>query len=124
MCYDECATMSATFLSPFVMVPSVEWSGQGIVTPGQPWTQDGTATVAPSPPLSSLPRTLPLDYRPATPFMINRSDFPLGLVVIPTGTRLTASPEALPISASSGDQIEVTEDGYTEWPDGFVVWFD
>ena len=95
-----------------------------MVTPGQPWAQDGTAVVAPNPPFpSQTPRTLPLDNRPAVPFTVRRSQYPLGLVVIPTETALGTSPATLPITASSGNEVDVTEEGYTEWPDGLVVWF-
>ncbi len=100
-------------------------SGDAVVTPDQPWTQDGTATVAPISPFPDLdPRTMPLDNRTAGNFTVSRDDYPLGLVEIPTGHEPQTSPATLPIQASSGDDFRVTGDLWTECPDGFVIWFN
>src|SRR2546422_397393 len=98
--------------------------GNPVVTPAQPWTQDGTATVAPIAPFPEpTPRTLPLDNRPASTLTVRRSVNPGGLVIIPTGHEPVVSPATLPIRSSSGDEVLITGDNYTEWPDGFVIWF-
>ena len=102
-------------------VPS---NGTATVTPNQPWTQDGTAAVAPRPPFPETgPRVMPLDNRPAGSLTVRRSTYPLGIVLIPTGSEPSDSPAVLPILASSGNQVSVTGDNYVEFPDGFVVWF-
>ncbi len=98
--------------------------GDAVVTPDQPWTQDGTATVAPIPPYSEpTPRSMPLDNRPAGSYVIRRADYPLGIVEIPTGHEPSTTPATLPILASSGDEVQVTGDNYVHFPDGFVIWF-
>ena len=102
-------------------VPS---NGSATVAPNQPWTQDGTASVAPIPPFPETgTRVMPLDNRPAGSLTVRRSTYPLGIVLIPTGSEPSVSPAVLPIVASSGNQVSVTGDNYVEFPDGFVVWF-
>ena len=98
--------------------------GDAVVTPDQPWTDDGTAYVAPVPPFPELtPRTLPLDNRTAGSFTVRRSDYPGGLVLIQSGHEPATSPATLPILASSGDEVHVTGDNWVHFPDGFVIWF-
>lgn len=98
--------------------------GTASVSPDQPWTRDGTADVSPLSPFPDLtPRTLPLKNRPATEFAVNRGAYPQGLVVIPRGNEPSTTPADLPIKASSGDYVTVTDEWYVDWPDGFVIWF-
>lgn len=98
--------------------------GDASVLPNQPWTEDGTALVAPVPPFPDpVPRTMILDNRPATRFTVYRDNDPLGLVVIPNGHEPSTTPAILPIKASTGDAVVVTDEFYVDWPDGFVVWF-
>ncbi len=98
--------------------------GDAVVTPDQPWTQDGTAHTAPVPPFPELTaRNLPLDNRPSGTDTVRRSVYPNGLVIVQTGHEPTASPATLPIIASSGDEVHVTGDNYVTFPDGFVIWF-
>jgi len=98
--------------------------GDAVVTPDQPWTQSGTASVAPLPPFPDLTvRTLPLVNRLAGTFTVRRTDYPLGVVEIPKGHEPATSPATLPIIASSGDSVQVTGDLWVEYPDGFVIWF-
>jgi hypothetical protein len=76
------------------------------------------------PPFPDLvPRTLPLDNRPAGDHIVTRSEFPSGLVIVPTGTGLNTGAAILPVVSSSGAEVHVTEDNYVNWPDGFVIWF-
>lgn len=98
--------------------------GDAVVTPDQPWTQDGTALAAPITPFPELtPRDLPLDNRPSGTHTVRRSQHPNGLVIVQTGHEPTTSPATLPILASSGDEVQVTGDNYVTFPDGFVIWF-
>lgn len=86
--------------------------------------QDGTATVAPLPPFpEQTARSLSLDNRIAGTHTVRRSDHPGGLVIVPTGHEPASGSATLPIRASDEDEVVVTGDDYTEWPDGFVVWF-
>ena len=113
-----------TLISPLPVPPSVAKDGDAAVTPDQPWTQDGTALVAPIPPFPEMtPRDLPLDNRAAGSHTVRRSDYPGGLVIVPTGHEPAAAPATLPILSSDGDEVEVTGDNYVTLPDGFVIWF-
>ena len=98
--------------------------GDAVVTPDQPWTQNGTAAVAPLPffPEQTV-RNLPLDNRAPGTFTVQRATNPGGLVIVPRGHEPVASFATLPVRSSSGDEVVVTGDDYTEWPDGFVIWF-
>lgn len=92
--------------------------------PSQPWTQDGTAVATPLSPFPDLvPRNLPLDNRPAGNATIRRRDYPQGLVIVQTGHEPSTTPKILPIKASSGNSVSITDENYVEWPDGFVIWF-
>jgi hypothetical protein len=98
--------------------------GDAIVTPNQPWTQDGSAYVEPVPQFPEpTPRTMPLDNRTAGTTAIRRADFPLGLVIIPHGHEPTTSPATLPVKTSSGSEVLVDGRYYVDFPDGFVIWF-
>lgn len=98
--------------------------GDASVTPAQPWTQDGTALVAPSPPFPEPDaRTLPLDNRTSGTFIVQRSTYSQGLVVVQTGHEPSAATAVFPIVATSGDSVDVTGDYFVLWPDGFVIWF-
>ena len=98
--------------------------GDAVVTPDQPSTQDGTATVAPVPPFPELtPRSMPLDNRSSGTFTVRRSDYPDGLVIVQTDHEPATSPATLAIIASSGNQVQVTGDNFVHFPDGFVIWF-
>lgn len=98
--------------------------GDAVVTPDQAWTQDGTADVAPIIPFPELtPRNLPLDNRSSGNHTVRRSDYPGGIVIIQTDHEPGVTPATLPILSTSGDQYSVTTGTYTEWPDGFVIWF-
>ena len=98
--------------------------GDASVAPNQPWNQDGTGVVSPLAPFpDQVPRTLPLDNRPAGNATIRRQDYPQGLVIVQTGHEPATTPANLPITASSGSNVHVTSDAYVDWPDGFVIWF-
>jgi len=98
--------------------------GDALVAPGQSWTQDGTALASPLPPFPDLvPRTLPLDNRPAGNDTIRRRDYPQGLVIVQTGHEPSTTSAVLPVKASTGSEVRVTSDTYVDWPDGFVIWF-
>ncbi len=98
--------------------------GDASVTPNQPWTQDGTASVAPIAPFPDLqPRTMSIVDRSPDPFTVYRSQDPPGIVVVVRGNEPTSSPATLPILTASGDTYRVTADNFTDYPDGFVVWF-
>ena len=102
----------------------MEKDGDALVTPDQPWSHDGTATVVPIPPFPDLsPRPLPLEHLSTGSYVIRRSDFPLGLAIIPMGHTPATTPATFPVVASSGNSVQVTGDGFAEWPDGFVIWF-
>lgn len=114
-----------SLLHTVLLNPNVaDKGGDAVVTPDQPWRQDGTALVAPLPPFPDLTaRTLPLDNRPAGTLNVGRRDYPLGIVFIQTGHEPATSPATLPIIASSGDSYQVTGDLWVEYPDGSVIWF-
>ncbi len=98
--------------------------GDASVAPNQPWTEDGTALVAPLPLFPDLvPRTLPLDNRTPGDHTVTRSEYPLGLVIVQTGHEPALAPAMLPIKASSEDSVHIKSDTYVDWPDGFVIWF-
>lgn len=103
---------------------AMDKNGDAVVTPNQPWSQDGTSTAAPIPPFPDLvARTLPLEHLAPGNYVIRRSEFPQGLVVIPTGHAPATTPATLPVVSSSGNSVQLTGDGFAEWPDGFVIWF-
>lgn len=102
----------------------MEKDGDALVTPDQAWSEDGTATVAPVSPFPELtPRNLPLDNRIAGNHTVQRSVHAYGLVIIQSGNEPSLSPATLPVFASSGDSVQITDDDYYDWPDGFVIWF-
>ena len=64
-----------------------------------------------------------LDNREPGQLVVQRSQHPPGLVLIPTGSEPATIPATLPILAASGDSYRVTGDKWVDFPDGFVVWF-
>jgi|RifCSP13_1_1023834.scaffolds.fasta_scaffold33617_2 hypothetical protein len=98
--------------------------GDAAVVPNQAWSEDGAAEVAPIPPFPELtPRTLPLEHHAPSTHTVRRENYPGGLVLVPSGGGPVITPATLPIKSSSGNTIVVTGDNYTDWPDGFVLWF-
>jgi len=98
--------------------------GDATVAPNQPWTEDGTALVAPMPPFPDPePRTMPLDNRTAGNDTIKRLDYPLGLVIVQEGHEPAATPATLPIMTSTANSAAITDEMFVDWPDGFVIWF-
>lgn len=97
---------------------------QAEVKPHQPWNQDGTADVTPKPPFSD-PSTfqLPLEHREGRPVTVTRSEYPEGLVIIPTGAVPSGDSAVLPMDASSENTIEIPNGGHQSWPDGIVARF-
>ena len=99
-------------------------NGDASVTPNQPWTQDGTASVAPIAPFPDLqPRTMSIVDRSPDPFTVYQSQNPPGIAVVVRGNEPASTPATLPILTASGTTYRVTSDVFTEFPDGFVVWF-
>ena len=94
------------------------------VIPDQSWEEDGTADVTPKPPCPITgTRKLPLENREPADMTIYRSDYPEGLVIIPTDNRPTESTAVLPLRTSDGESISVGDDRHQDWPEGIVVWF-
>jgi len=89
------------------------------VTPDQPWSEDGTATVTLKPSCNiEDTQTLPLKHSSKKRITIERDDYPLGLVVLPTEGYPTESPATLPVKISSDDTIILRRD--QDWIDGAV----
>lgn len=94
------------------------------VVPDQPWNEDGTAEVTPKQPSPlDVTKQLPLKNHPGGPMTVQRSTYPDGLVVIPTGSPPESTPATLPLRLSSGDVILLKNDDHVDWPDGIVAWF-
>ncbi|MCK4444776.1 MAG: hypothetical protein KAW09_09545 [Thermoplasmata archaeon] len=95
------------------------------VEAGQPWVEDGTADVTPKPPYPNTSTfSLPLEHRESSPVTVLRSEYPNGLVIIPTDTPPEGNPATLPMEVSSGDSIVVNSGGdHQSWPDGIVARF-
>lgn len=92
--------------------------------PDQPWDEDGTADVTPKPPFPTTEtKKLPLENRPGGGFTVKRSEYPDGLVIIPTDNPPETQPATLPLRSSSGDEIYIENDDHRTWPDGIVAWF-
>ena len=95
-----------------------------MVTPEQTWSADGFAVVAPVAPFPELDaRILRLDNRAPGTHTVRRADHPGGLAIVVTGREPAAPSATFPVWSSSDDEVEVTGDKYTNWPDGFVIWF-
>ncbi len=97
--------------------------GDATVNPSQPWTENGTADVAPILPLSGSLRTLPLENRDPGPATIDVNEYPLGLVVIPAGAGPSTTPATLPVYVAPGSSYQIANEDWHECPDGFVIWF-
>jgi hypothetical protein len=94
------------------------------VKPDQPWREDGTADVTPQPPYPNMSTvSLPLEHRVGGPVTVLRSEYPSGLVIIPTDTPPDDDPAILPMEASSEDSVVVSNSGHMHWPKGIVVLF-
>jgi hypothetical protein len=94
------------------------------VDPDQPWSEDGTADVTPQEPYPTTTTvSLPLEHREGGPVTVLRSEYPQGLVIIPYDSPADTQPETLPMEASAGDRIEITNSGHQHWPKGIVALF-
>ena len=95
------------------------------IVPDQPWPSDGTAEVTPLPPFGDvLSRSLPLEHRiVGGDVVIRRSDYPLGVVIIPQGSGVSGPSATLPMLASQNDEIVLDYPGFQSTPDGVVFWF-
>ncbi len=93
------------------------------MNPSQPWSEDGSATVTPIPPLPGSERTMPLENRDPGPATVYKSAYPLGLVVVPTGDGPATTPATLPMYVATGSSYQITNEDWGECPQGFVVWF-
>lgn len=94
------------------------------VTPDQPWTEDGTAEVAPRPPYQRAETfNLPLEHRDGGPVTVERSTYPDGLVVIPNDVVLSGGSAVMPMEVSSGNVIEIANGSHQDWPHGVVARF-
>ncbi|MFQ5885417.1 MAG: hypothetical protein ACE5IO_10005 [Thermoplasmata archaeon] len=95
------------------------------VVPDQPWTEDGTANVTPKPPYPDIYTfSLPLEHREGGPVTVLRSEYPSGLVIIPTDTPPESVSAVLPMKISEGDVIEIeNRGGHQSWPEGIVARF-
>jgi hypothetical protein len=93
--------------------------------PDQAWSLDGKANVTPEPPFSDRStRRLPLEHRVVgSDFVIRRSDYPLGIVIIPQGSSVSGEYAIFPMFASSGSEILYEFPGFQATPDGMVFWF-
>ena len=117
-------SLSASLIPPWTVRPRMPKDGDATVAPNQPWTEDGTALVAPMPPFPDPePRTMPLDNRTAGNDTIKRLDYPLGLVIVQEGHEPAATPATLPIMTSTANSAAITDEMFVDWPDGFVIWF-
>jgi hypothetical protein len=94
------------------------------VEPDQPWDEDGTADVTPKPPFPSTETlSLPLEHRDGGPVTVLRTSYPDGLVIIPNDSLPSGPSAVLPMEASSGNIIEISNSGHQDWPQGIVARF-
>jgi len=94
------------------------------VKPNQPWNQNGTADVTPKPPFPDLSTIrLPLEHRNGGPITVLRSQYPRGLVVIPSDSPPSGPSATLPMQVSNGDVIEISNGEHQDWPWGIVARF-
>lgn len=97
---------------------------QAEVVPHQPWNENGTANVTPTPPYPHAQvRTLPLENHPRGDITVLRSEYPDGLVIIPADNPPDGTPAILQLRVSSGEQMIIEDDDHVDWPDGIVAWF-
>jgi len=94
------------------------------VKPNQTWDADGTAEVTPRPPFPD-PNTfrLPLEHRSGGPVIVLRSQYPAGLVIIPSGSLPSGPSATLPMRVSSGDSIVISNGEHQDWPWGIIARF-
>ena len=110
---------------------AIQTNGDGLmptyeadVRPNQPWNVDGTAEVTPRPLFPDLSTfRLPLEHRPGGPVTVLRTQYPAGLVIIPTGSPPSGPSAVLPMQVSTGDAIVVSNGEHQDWPWGIVVRF-
>lgn len=94
------------------------------VVPDRSWEEDGTAWITPQPPYpNTSPVELPLEHREGGPVTVLKSEYPSGLVIIPTDTPPEGESATLPMETSSGDSIEISNSGHQHWPNGIVALF-
>ncbi len=94
------------------------------VDPDQPWSEDGTADVTPQEPYPTTTTvSLPLEHRAGGPVTVLRSEYPQGLVIIPYDSEPETEPAMLPMEASAGDRIDISNSGHQNWPKGIVALF-
>lgn len=95
------------------------------VVANQPWNEEGTADVTPRPPYPNTSTfSLPLEHRESSPVTVLKSEYPNGLVIIPTDTPPSGDPAILPLEVSSGDSIVINDSGdHQSWPTGIVARF-
>ncbi len=94
------------------------------VLPDQDWEEEGTANVTPKPPFPSTNTVeLPLEHREGGPVTVLRSEYPLGLVIIPNDNHPEGSPADLPMETSSGQSIEISNHFHADWEEGIVALF-
>ncbi|MHA1949133.1 MAG: hypothetical protein ACW99G_04765 [Candidatus Thorarchaeota archaeon] len=94
------------------------------VIPDQDWEEDGTATVTPKAPFPNTnPVELPLEHRDGGPVTVLRSAYPSGMVIIPNDTPPEGPMATLPMEASSGNSINISNGAHVEWPEGIVALF-
>ncbi|MCK5291639.1 MAG: hypothetical protein KAR39_06455 [Thermoplasmata archaeon] len=91
----------------------------------QPWDEDGTADVTPKPPYPNTSTfSLPLEHRVSSPVTVLKSEYPNGLVIIPTDTYPSENPTTLPMKVSGDDSIVINDGGdHQGWPNGIVARF-
>ncbi len=78
-------------------------------TPNEPWPTATSAGVQ-SLDESFSERTLPVEHRDWGIYTIKKSEYPQGLVLIPTGSDPAAIPAVLPVLTTEEDELNVTLD--------------
>ena len=96
------------------------------VTPLQGWTHDGLANVLellfpPAP--TNTPIMTHLEVRSKETHTISRSDYPMGVVLIPDGDEPQDFPAVLPLVNATEDEVPVPIGGDSANPNGVVVLF-
>ncbi len=77
------------------------------VIPFEDWN-DGYANVMPMPPgPTDMPTVVPLENRPAGNHQITRLDYPLGLVILVTGSPPNGTPAYLTLVWEDGQSVSV-----------------
>lgn len=86
--------------------------GFALCAPNLPWA---TATSAGVQSLDAEfgERTLPVEHRNWGTYLIQRSQYPQGLILIPIGSDPTGSPAVLPVSVTDASELNATLDPAT-----------